>query len=123
MKTFSEWTAEKTGADEINPVLSGNDSFFKIKEEIGRCINQSLEYLKANPDTEDRVEFNAFGFVIKAWTTKINTKTRYYLGYGPDWNKDIWIKNFRPLSSQQDVEKFIDEMANMLYLYRGNARS
>jgi len=114
MKTFDkwlEWKAQQMGPA-IQPNLpdNGNFSFQQLDAEIRRCVQESLAYLQAHPDEEDRIEFEACGMQIQVWATKINTHLKYHLGY-----KSSWENNYHETS--------VDNLIEYLYKIKGSHKS
>lgn len=113
MKTFEQWLQEAWQAPvgfQVKPNLTPQSSYHEIVAEIKRCVTESLRYLATGAD--DRVEFNAYGFQVRIWRTRINTVVKNHIGYKSPWNGQY--SEFR--LGRNEIEKFAD----MLYQHRGS---
>jgi len=112
MKSFKEWIAPQFSSP-IQPPLSlnANSSYFDILSEIKRAIKQAKAFLFKNKETEDRVEFSVYGFDMRVWRTKINTREKIHFGY-----KNKWEKQYSEMPEYMDMKQF----ATMLYDHRGS---
>lgn len=109
MRTFIEWIPDNT-TPAIQPMIDSESSFQQIKAEIRRCVRDSLSFIQTHKDEEDRVEFNAYGFQIGVWRTRINTMEKLHLGYKSSWEKEYYEINLSR----------VDDLAEMLYKHRGS---
>lgn len=91
-RPFKEWTAEKTGADNIKPNVPRNKrdmGSMELAAEVRRVVEEAIQYLKDHPE-EDRVEFSLYHSDIKVWRTKINTVEKYHIGYKAPWQSEYY---------------------------------